>query len=157
MSPTTSAEEEKNSFALNQYSKAMGVLRKSLSAREEEPLTALMSCILFICFDSLRGCFESAMIHLQSGLKILRDMKNSSKKNYIIDDKIVPLFTRLSIQSNVYISTKSMDDQMEFAKSSIRIYGTENVIPQQFKNLDEARSALNQAANGLFNVFYMWE
>ena len=60
---TPSAADRKPQFALNQYAKAVGALRRSLSSGKEEPLTALMSCILFVCFDSLRGWFESAMVH----------------------------------------------------------------------------------------------
>ena len=52
-------------FAINQYSKAIGHLRRSLSTGVQEPLTALMSCILFVCFDSIRGHFESALVRIQ--------------------------------------------------------------------------------------------
>ena len=52
-------------FAINQYTKAIGHLRRSLSTGVQEPLTALMSCILFVCFDSIRGHFESALVRIQ--------------------------------------------------------------------------------------------
>lgn len=51
-------------FAINQYTKAIGHLRRSLATGKQEPLTALMSCILFVCFDSIRGHFKSAMVRL---------------------------------------------------------------------------------------------
>lgn len=49
-------------FSINQYTKAIGHLRRSLAAGNQQPLTALMSCILFVCFDSIRGHLESAMV-----------------------------------------------------------------------------------------------
>lgn len=52
-------------FAIDQYSKAIGNLRKSLAAGKQASLTALMACILFICFDSIRGHFTAAIVHLQ--------------------------------------------------------------------------------------------
>ncbi|MCJ1437153.1 hypothetical protein MMC27_006538 [Xylographa pallens] len=152
---TPSAEDQKTQFALSQYAKAMGALRRSLSSGKEELFTALMSCILFVCFDSLRGWFESAMVHLQSGLRILRDLRRSSKGNHIIEDNILPLFTRLSIQSIIYVDTKSTYDQTGFARQLIDVSGEEITISEEFKSLEEARNALNQAANGLFRVFYM--
>jgi hypothetical protein len=52
-SSTPSPDELETDFALNQYTKATSALRRSLSSGKQEPLTALMSCILFVCFDSL--------------------------------------------------------------------------------------------------------
>jgi len=154
---TSSAEDQKPQFALNQYAKSMGALRRSLSSGNEEPLTALMSCILFVCFDSLRGWFESAMVHLQSGLRILRDMRRLSTGNRIIEDNIIPLFRRLSMQAIIYVETRSTHDQIAFARELMDVSGKEIVISEEFENIEEARNALNQAAEGLFRVFYMWE
>ena len=154
---TPSAEDQKTQFALNQYAKAMGALRRSLASGKEESLTALMSCILLVCFDSLRGWFESAMVHLQSGLRILRDMRRSSERNHIIEDNIAPLFMRLSIQSIIYVDTRSTHDQTAFARELMDVSGKEIVISEDFESLEEARNSLNQASDGLFRAFYMWE
>ncbi|PQE06097.1 putative UPC2 Regulatory involved in control of sterol uptake protein [Rutstroemia sp. NJR-2017a BBW] len=142
------AEDPNHPFAMKQYGKAMGALRRSLTNGKEDPLTALMSCILFFCFDSLRGWFESAMVHLQSGLGILRDMKRSSTGNHIVEDSIAPLFKRLSIQSIVYVETKSKNDKMAFARKLMDASEQEIVILEEFEGLKEARNALDQAADG---------
>ena len=92
---TPSQDDHDTEFALNQYAKAMKALRRSLSSGKQEPLKVLMSCILFVCFDSLRGWYKSAIVHLQSGLRILRDMRKLSTDNHIIKDNIAPLFMRL--------------------------------------------------------------
>ncbi|KFY00847.1 hypothetical protein O988_03086 [Pseudogymnoascus sp. VKM F-3808] len=154
---TSSAGEQESQFALNQYAKAMGALRRSLSSGKEEPLTALMSCVLFVCFDSLRGWFESAMVHLQSGLKILRDMRRSSAENHIIEDIVAPIFTRLSLQFIIYVDAKSADDQLTFARQLIGVSTKEIVISDEFENLGQARNALDQVVDGLFRAFYMWD
>lgn len=152
-----SLENQRAQLALNQYSKAIGALRRSLSHGKEEPLTALISCILFVCFDSLRGHYESAMVHLQSGLGILRDMRKSSTGNHIIEEKIAPLFRRLSLQSIIYVETKSLHDKMSFVEKLIDISGKDIVIPEEFKSIEDARNALDQATDGLFRTFYMLE
>jgi hypothetical protein len=50
------------SFATKQYTKAFGHLRRSLAAEIQHPLPTLMACVLFVCFDSFRGYFASAMV-----------------------------------------------------------------------------------------------
>ena len=153
-SSTLSPIDSGTNFALFQYSKAMGALRRSLSSGKQEPLTALMSCILFVCFDSLRGWFESAMVHLQSGLRILRDMRErSGKDDHIIEDNIAPLFMRLSLQSIIYVDTRSTPDRRAFARELMGVSSREIIIPEQYETLEEARNGLNQAADGLFRMF----
>lgn len=153
---TPSPDDYRTEFSLKQYAKAIGALRRSLSSGKQEPLTALMSCILFVCFDSLRGWFESAMVHLQSGLRILHDMRmRSAADNHIIEDNIAPLFMRLSIQSIIYVDTRSTPDRKAFARELMNVSEREIIIPEQFDTLEEARNGLNQAADGLFRMFYM--
>ena len=154
---STPSEDQKTQFALNQYAKSMAALRRSLSTEREEPLTALMSCILFVCFDSLRGWFESAMVHLQSGLRILREMRRSSTGIHIIEDSIAPLFMRLSIQSIIYVDARNRHEKTDFARKLMDVSRKEIVISEEFESLEEARNALDQAVNGLFRAFYMWE
>ncbi|KAF5868013.1 putative transcription factor cys6 protein [Botrytis fragariae] len=152
-----SSENQNTQLALNQYSKAIGALRRSLSHGKEEPLTALMSCILFVCFDSLRGHYESAMVHLQSGLGILRDIRKSSTRNQIIEEKIAPLFRRLSLQSIIYVETKSEHEKISFVEKLIDDSGKDIVISGEFKSIEDARNALDQATDSLFRTFYMME
>lgn len=152
-----SGEVQKSPFAQNQYAKAIGALRRSLSSGKEEPITALMSCILFVCFDSLRGWFESALIHLRSGLTILGDTRRSSTRNHIVEDNIAPLIMRLSLQSVIYVETKSTHDKMAFARKLMDVSGKEILIPEEFQSLEEARNVLDQVTDGLFRTFYMWE
>jgi hypothetical protein len=105
-------------FAINQYSKAISHLRKSLSTGSQAPLTALMTCILFVIFESLRGAFAASMLHLQSGIKILEDMRRRGKGGEdvdVVESKIVPLFTRLSIQAILYIDTREENERRRLA------------------------------------------
>jgi hypothetical protein len=143
-------------FAINQYTKAIGHLRWSLATGKQAPLTALMSCILFICFDSLRGYFETAMVHLQSGLRILRDLRTRSQDMvHIIENNIAPLFMRLSVQAILYIDTRSCADRKAFAAELMSGRAREERIPESFSTLEEARNCMNRTADGLFRMFYM--
>ncbi|OBT75558.1 hypothetical protein VF21_05846 [Pseudogymnoascus sp. 05NY08] len=145
-------ENADSTFAINQYMKAVSHLRRSLSAGKQAPLTALMSCLLFVCFDYLRGHSDSAMMHLQSGLGILRDLGSRSEEDRdIAEQSIAPLFMRLSAQSILYIDTRNCFDKRRFAKQLMHIKTKEPApIPGSFGDLEEARSALDIATNGLF-------
>jgi hypothetical protein len=143
-------------FAVNQYAKAIGHLRNSLSSGKHGPMMALMSCILFVCFDSLRGHFDSAMVHLQSGLKILRDISaRCPDESHMIISQIVPLFKRLSLQAILYIDTRSTPERRVFVASLADISFREEEIPEVFESLSQARHCLNQSVDGLFRGFYI--
>lgn len=143
-------------FAITQYSKAMGHLRKSLAAGKEEHITALISCILFVCFDSLRGHLESAMVHLQSGLKVLRDIRSRPDiDKHMIETHIAPIFQRLSIQSILYLDTKRKQERHQLALNLMSSDCVDEYIPEAFETLEDARTSMNNAADGLFRMFYM--
>ncbi|ESZ93001.1 hypothetical protein SBOR_6622 [Sclerotinia borealis F-4128] len=146
-------------FATSQYTKAISHLRRSLAAGKQKPLTALMSCILFVCFDSLRGHFSSAIMHLQSGLKILHDnrLRNNSQDEDMIEEIIAPMFMRLCIQAILYIDTRTIPERMAFARVISTTSSRENIIPREFKNLDVARRSLLQASDSLFRGGYLWD
>ena len=56
-------------FALQQYSLAIQHLIKGAQAPTLD--TSLVACVLFSCFESLRGHHGSALSHIRSGVRIL--------------------------------------------------------------------------------------
>lgn len=151
-------QSKKQLFAISQYTKAIGHLRKSLASGNQAPLTALMSCILFACFDSLRGHFDNAMTHLQSGLKILRDYKPQTTEDaHTVETHIIPLFMRLSIQAIIYVDTRSTPERKDLVNELTLICAKEKEVPREFESLEEARKHMNQSAHGIFRMFYMCE
>lgn len=149
------AQDQRTEFALSQYAKAVGALRRSLASEKEEPLTALMSCILFAVFDSLGGWFQSAMVHLQSGFRILRDMRKLSTKSHLVEENMVPFLLRLSVQSAVYVETKHTGAKKAFSGQLMEAMGDKVITSQEFGSLEEARNTLYYPATGLFCT--MWE
>lgn len=150
-------ERETMTFAMGQYAKALRHLRKSLATGKQKPLVAVISCVLFVCFDCLRGFFESAMIHLQSGLKILRDMSRTKETDHIIETIVSPLLLRLCVQSIMYVDTRSVPERKLFASELTYVCQKGGEVPETFETLEEARTSVMEAANGLFNMFYMYE
>lgn len=65
-------------FAISQYYKAIGELRKQLcSGNQHSVELTLMTCFMFICIEFLQGNENGALTHLKSGLEILRRPQNS--------------------------------------------------------------------------------
>ena len=62
---------------------------------------------------------------------------------------------RLSIQSIIYVETRSTYDKTAFARQLMDISKKEIIISEVFQTLEEARNALDQAADGLFRASYM--
>ena len=59
------------SFALSQYNKAIKRVQDRIGSGQSERII-LLTCVLFICVEFIRGNPESALDHLQSGMRILQ-------------------------------------------------------------------------------------
>ncbi|MCJ1474024.1 hypothetical protein MMC13_002682 [Lambiella insularis] len=74
--PADIPSDEQGHFTLQQYSKAIRYLQPHFSAKSMASFrVALITCVVFICSDFLRGHFQRAQILLRNGLRILEDME----------------------------------------------------------------------------------
>jgi hypothetical protein len=96
-------------FALQQYGKALTRLRESLQTNERRPQrTVLISIVLFTCFQSFTGDHRAAIAQIQHGLGLLEERRQEAKqplmerKDDIVEDELVQVFTRLAIQAKSY-------------------------------------------------------
>jgi hypothetical protein len=88
---------EKEDFILKHYTKAIGYLQPHLSTNDKPSARlTLMTCVIFVCLELLRGHFRTAVFHLESGNKILRESQCHSSA--VIDGWILDVFSRLYIQ-----------------------------------------------------------
>lgn len=84
-------------FILKHYTKAISYLQPHLSINEKPSARlALMTCVIFVSLELLRGHFRTAVFHLESGNKILRESQCQSPT--VIDDWILDVYSRLYIQ-----------------------------------------------------------
>ena len=63
--------QEEQNFTLLQYNRAIRSLGVRLNAGEEALEITLLTCVLFICLEFMRGNQDVALHHLQGGLHIL--------------------------------------------------------------------------------------
>ncbi|KAL3455141.1 hypothetical protein BJX64DRAFT_272912 [Aspergillus heterothallicus] len=91
-------------FAMQQYGKALRLLqdRVIVNARgsvSTSPDVILISSIFFACFECLRGSVAAAVIHIRSGLNLLREYENHPRTGILVPRRTMrSLFTRLDNQ-----------------------------------------------------------
>lgn len=102
--------DEVDKFMLLNYNKAIDQLQPHFSSKDRPSVrVALISCVVFVCFEFLRGHFQTAQTHLENGLRILGELHSSASKvdGVVIilkpscepvDDWIVEAFSRLHVQ-----------------------------------------------------------
>ena len=107
---------EQEQMTLKHYVKAIGHLQSHCSTRDRASArVALITCIVFVCLEFLRGHFTTAQTHLLNGLKVLGETQMLSNNNDGIlrikssresaDDWIIEVFTRLHLQVELFKHT----------------------------------------------------
>ncbi|KAI4196594.1 MAG: hypothetical protein LQ350_006466 [Teloschistes chrysophthalmus] len=156
-------------FALQQYNKAIQHLIK----QPEKPSfdTSLVACVLFACFESLRGHHGSALSHIRSGVQILTqaneiDGDNEAGQSHGTDRLCVPrdtldvIFARLDAQ-HVQVSQFffEVEDRLEvevlLGSRPMKLRASQNhtspgftpEVPAEFRSLEEARNNLDYQWN----------
>ena len=83
-------------FALKQYNQAIQHLTNS--PRKLDLDTFLVACVLFACFESLRGHSGSALSHIRSGVRILSQANETGQREQGHNETLDVIFARLDIQ-----------------------------------------------------------
>ncbi|KAK0123739.1 hypothetical protein ONS95_008746 [Cadophora gregata] len=154
-------------FALQQYGKALTRLRESLENREtRSERTILISIVLFTCFQSFTGDHKAAISQIQHGLGLLEERRHDSKqplirrKDDVVEDELVQMFTRLAIQAKSYdmafhfphpyvirLTPQTRQDptspQSQSSPSDTSSTSIDPNIPEMFLSSQEARTALD--------------
>jgi len=146
-------------FALQQYNKAISHLQKHFSTKDKMSLRiALITCMMFICLEFLRGEYKTGNTHIENGLNLLSQMQDrgdgETDDNVLVvrpqpesvDDYLIEAFACLNMQSAL------------FGLGSRRLYivaqelkgGPDFQIPQTFSSIYETRQYLD----GLLNAVY---
>lgn len=105
--------DEQEQFALQQYVKAIGHLQPHLLDKDRVSFRiALMTCVVFISLELLRGHFRTATTHLENGYKILQEMQMlyNGAEGFIrlkscresTDEWIIEAFFRLQLQVELF-------------------------------------------------------
>jgi hypothetical protein len=146
------ADNPHHQFALQQYGKALKLMRDSPSEDEEHHVRkALISCLLIICFETYRGDPDLAIIQAQSAVQVLtswlRKPENNKRrgsttsaasgKSPVVEDDLINAFARLYKAVMVFRAPRPIELSLllmpEAAEKLLH-------MPSIFSNLEEART-----------------
>ena len=113
LEPIPDAQEQ---FMLQHYSKAIRHLQPLFTSKGKASIrTALITCVVFVSLELLRGRFRTAQTHLEAGLKVLREseiLRGSPTTGFFIDQAgdpvdlwIMEIFSRLHAQFELFRRT----------------------------------------------------
>jgi hypothetical protein len=148
-SPSQNSEREANdNFALSQYVKALrSVLEPMRAERKQAADITLMTCLLFICFETLRGHHSSALNHVDSGIKIISEL-SSHGASASLAHLTIPAnpYTPLSTLGRIFIRLEAQAGSLTFGHKRTLIStsyepgseSNEDKIPSSFTTVEEA-------------------
>ncbi|CZR53602.1 uncharacterized protein PAC_03482 [Phialocephala subalpina] len=146
-------------FMLQQYSTAINHLQPHFSAKSRDSIrVALVTCLLFIYMEFLRGHYKTANAHLRSGLKLLREVQEQERSSQKIDGILIPkpcsnfaddcisdTFVRLQIQAMLCGQT--------FPNLNLIPQTIESDFPNAtFQSVGQARQCLDRLSHGIFHL-----
>ncbi|GAQ43779.1 hypothetical protein AtubIFM55763_003885 [Aspergillus tubingensis] len=110
---TTMASQlsEHEKFTLQHYNKAIGCLHAEIRRHSQRPqsvIVALITCMVFVTLELMRGQYRTSYAHLQHGLKLVKDIQKlsgTSKTGKIMirtssqtdEDDVIEAFSRLGV------------------------------------------------------------
>jgi hypothetical protein len=100
MTPCANSED-RSSFALYQYNRAIACLLDQMRTVDARPLVPLLTCVLFVCIEFMQSKERPSVLHLTQGGQILsqlaRKASTSNPEIDLIKQHLVPMYTRLSL------------------------------------------------------------
>ncbi|BCS21725.1 uncharacterized protein APUU_22157A [Aspergillus puulaauensis] len=140
-------------FSLRQYNQAIRALISNTSLETTLSLRiAIVSCVLFVCLEILRGDMNAMQTHFAAGIKLLHQLQHQGQrlpapKSIILvtdnpeafDDHLVEVFARLNMQ---FLMLGQVPESKETFSPAFQ-YGGHVHIPRQFCSAGQARQSAN--------------
>lgn len=143
--------DDEERFTLSQYNKSIRWLQPHFPTETRASIrVALITCMVFICLEFLRGRYHTGAEHLRSGMKLLAklDEHNGGPLNQRehADEWLIEAFEKLNLQANL----------LGQGTLSLHCVGrhTSQVepFPATFQNMREARKRLDYLLNDVAHL-----
>jgi hypothetical protein len=145
-------------FILQHYTKSIYHLRPHFATNDRSSIRiALTTCIIFVYLEFLRGRFQTALIHLKNGLKVLRQIQAysdgdgriflSAPSREVVDDGIVEAFFRLHVLVGLYLHT--------FQRPQLFLEMVPESLPLAFDSFKGAWQQLGRLINRVFHIAHL--
>jgi hypothetical protein len=144
--------ESHSAFALESYNKAINSLVHVVKNNPESIRIPVMAAIIFVCLEFLRGHVDSALTHIESGVRMLKAWRQKAFKDMItlpaesafIEDELVPMFGWLNLLSSLF--GRPSLDLYSFSSASDRDTG--HFSPhEQATTIEKAKTMLLDLVN----------
>jgi len=135
-------------FSLRQYNQAIRALVSNTSVETSLSLRiAIVSCVLFVCLEILRGDVNAMQAHFAAGVNLLHQLQHQGQQSIILvkedpgafDDHLVEVFARLNMQ---FLMLGHVPQSKETFSPAFQ-YGRHVHIPRQFCSAGQARHSAN--------------
>lgn len=145
---TVNLDDEHVKFALVKQSQAISLLRKTLSSGKPQMRLALVASLLFSCFESFHGDWETATQQVYSGLNILKCLSDDDRRHATngladIDLEVGLILRRLKLQ---ILSFLAMNPMLEHPFNVLKVEEIILDMPDQFITFNEAFTAATTLA-----------
>jgi hypothetical protein len=125
--------------ALTWYSRSMSGVSSQIERGNADPYISLISCVLFICIETIQGRVEEALQLHEQGVRLIFDLRIqialgrvSASKAALLEQTLVPMFLRLGGVSLTVSGTQPS-----------KLYlATEKTVSSSFSSVDSARAAI---------------
>ncbi|KAF2492596.1 hypothetical protein BU16DRAFT_563908 [Lophium mytilinum] len=107
-----------NPLALKKASQAMQSLSQRITSDPSSSLVPLVACLLFTCLELLCGNFETAIVHVANGFRILNSLGSTEIADrshqqiadmHTVDKEVAPVFQHLSVLCLLFGQTHAFD------------------------------------------------
>lgn len=110
--------------ALAWYARSISSIHSQIERGSADPYIALVSCVLFICVETIQGRMEEALKLLQQGFQLIQDLRVrachgavSLSKSALLENTLIPLFLRLNTIA-LNISGIPVSDLFSFSEAT---------------------------------------
>ena len=164
--PQTSRDgnmSKSEAVAMRHYTTALYGLQQGIISKTASPTIVLIACMLFACMEALRGQDQAALAHIENGLNIISNLKESREDDprsgqkshsLSLDSQLTkPLSSAFSRLQLLVLAIKERNLPGKFKIESL---GPLKDCPPKwtFSTLAEARTALEPVLNNAANVIY---
>ncbi|CZR69793.1 uncharacterized protein PAC_19693 [Phialocephala subalpina] len=137
-------------FAVLEYQKSLVSMRDAISTSSMDVRTALIACLLTVCFENAYGRKDLALLNCFSGTKLRRKFSISPLGNRSLhrasagaglsmscfaEDELVSVFSRLDLSSMLFVDFYPADGHRIFKDELDNLIGE---MPSRFNTMEEA-------------------
>lgn len=139
----------RNPLVMKEASQAMQSLSQRIKSDPTSSLVPLVACLLFTCLELLCGNFETAMVHVANGFRILNSLDSLTRIERshrqiadlsTIEKEVAPMFRHLSVLCLLFGQTHAFETASCAARAELA----------PFTSLEDARFHLFELFSQIF-------